>query len=144
MTKIVRLEPHSMAVFFSIDTDPGFAMKLCNDVSLFTTVHGGMFMKEQDAESRAEVADIVEKLRRGGDVAFEDGWISLRVGMADVASFLMQKTIETKQEERWADKQRFDEMKMKQVAEARHALLRQALVEALGDGAAALAALAVA
>src|SRR5580704_2168684 len=137
MTKIVRLEPHSMAIFYKIDVDPGFAMSLCSDVSLFNAVHRSMYGNNPpDPESRAEVVDIIEKLREGGsvgDVGFEDGWISLRVGMAEVTAFLMEKLGEAKQEERWADKQRYEELKAKEAAETRYALLSQALVEALGD-----------
>jgi len=133
MTKVIRLEPHSMAVFWKVDVDPGFAMSLCSDVSLFDAVSLAMFMPPLDPGNRAEVQDIVDQLREGGDVNFEDAWISLRTGMAAVTAFLMAKTIEAKEEERWADRQRFEELKRREEAETRHALLRQALVEALGD-----------
>jgi hypothetical protein len=137
MTKIVRLEPHSMAIFYKIDVDPGFAMSLCSDVSLFNAVHRSMYgSNPPDPESRAEVVGVVEKLREGGnvgDVGFEDGWISLRVGMAEVTAFLMEKLGEAKQEERWADKQRYDMMKAREEVQTKYALLCQALVEALGD-----------
>jgi hypothetical protein len=140
MTKVIRLEPFSMAVFSQIDVDPGFAVKLCNDVTLFSAVHDALFVGAPDDDTRAETADVVAKLRDVGDVAFEDGWISLRVGMTDVTAFLMEKLKEAKDEERWADRQRFNELKAKEEAEGRYALLRQALVDALGDKAAEIAA----
>src|SRR6185369_7095318 len=132
MGAVVRLEPHTMAVFFSCDVDPGFYVKLCNEASLLDTIHGGMFMKEQDADTRAEVASVVQALRESGDFNFEDGWISLRVGMADVTVFAMEKVKEAKENERYADKQRYEELKRREEAEGRFELLRQALTDALG------------
>ncbi len=141
MTNIIRLEPHSLAVFFSADADPGFIVKLCNDASLFDTVHCGMFMPgtPQDADTREEVAGIVDKLREGGDIAFEQGWVSLRIGLADATAFLMEKLGEAKQEERYADKQRYEELKRREAAEDKYEILRGALVLALGDKVAMLA-----
>lgn len=139
MTKVIRLEPFSMAVFSKIDVDPGFAVKLCNDLTLFSAVHDAMFITLPDDDSRAETQTVVDALREAGDVAFEDGWISLRVGMTAVTAFLMEKLKEAKDEERWADEQRYKELKAKQEAEGRYALLRQALVQALGDNTAAIA-----
>jgi hypothetical protein len=148
MTKVIRLEPHSMAIFYKIDVDPGFAMSLCSDASLFNAVHRSMYGNNApDSESRAEVVGIIEKLREGGnvgDVGFEDGWISLRIGMADVTAFLMEKLGEAKQEERWADKQRYEELKAKEATKEKYALLRQALVDALGDKGPEIAAKAAA
>jgi hypothetical protein len=139
MTRIIRLEPHSMAIFWKVDVDPGFAMKLCNDVSLFDAVHGTMFVGPQDAESRVEVAGIVERLRESGNIEFEDGWIMLRSGLANITGFLMDQIVEAREDERDADKQRFEELRRREAAEEKYALLRQALVEALGDNGAVLA-----
>lgn len=126
-----------MAVFSSIDVDPGFDMKLCNDASLFDAVHLATFIGAPTDETRAEVEGIVDLLRADGDVHYADGWISLRLGMAAVATFLLAKLEEARRDERWADEQRFEELKLKQAAEARYDRLRQALREALGgDGAA--------
>jgi len=137
--RIVRLEPHSMALFFKIDSDPGFGLKLCSDVSLFAAVHSAMFTRAPDDDSRAEVADVVAKLRDDGNVGFEDGWISLRTGMADVTALLMEKVAEAKEEERWADNQRFEEHKRRDAAETKYAALCHALREALGDRATEIA-----
>lgn len=144
MSNITHLEPYAMVVFFSCDVDPGFYAKLCNDGSLLDTVHGGMFMKEQDAETREEVAGIVQVLRESGHMAFEDGWIDLRIGMSDVTAFIMEKMKEAKDEERFADKQRYDEMKRREETEGRYELLRQALADALGPRARDIAAKAAA
>lgn len=144
MSNITRLEPYTMAVFFSCDVDPGFYVKLCNDGSLLDTVHGGMFMKEQDAETREEVAGIVQALRESGRMAFEDGWIDLRIGMADVTAFIMEKMKEAKDEEHFADKQRYDELRRREETEGRYELLRQALTDALGPRAPEIAAKAAA
>lgn len=78
-------------------------------------------------------------LRESGDVAFEDGWISLRIGMAAVTTFLLQKVDEAKAEERHADKLRFEEMKKRDEVTTRFMALRQALVDALGDRVAEIA-----
>ena len=147
--KIIRLEPHSRWRSSTRSTSiPGFAMSLCSDASLFNAVHRSIYGNNPpDAESRAEVVGVVEKLREGGnvgDVGFEDGWISLRAGMAEVTAFLMEKLAEVKQEERWADKQRYDELKAKEAAQTKYELLRQALVEALGDNGPEIAARAAA
>lgn len=139
MTKVIRLEPHSAAVFFSIDSDPGFGIRLCNDATLFSAVHQTVFNKAPDDESRDEVVDIVEALRATGGFDFEDGWIALRIGMAAVTEFLMEKVVEFKLDEHFADKRRFEELKKREAAEERYALLRQALVDALGEKAMAIA-----
>jgi hypothetical protein len=109
MTKVIRLEPHSAAVFFSIDSDPGFGIRLCNDATLFSAVHQIVFNKAPDDDSRAEVADIVEALRTTGGFDFEDGWIALRTGMAAVTEFLMEQLVNIKGDEHFADKQRCEE-----------------------------------
>lgn len=136
MTKIIRLEPHSMAIYYKIDVDPGFAMKLCSDVTLFDAVNRSMFLGEPEPDQREEVQAAVDQLRASGEVNFEDGWISLRIGMADVTAYLMAQIAEIKAEESFADKQRFEELKKREEAEGRYELLRQALVDALGDKAA--------
>ena len=133
LMKIIRLEPHSMAIFFMVDVDPGFAVTLCSDVTLFDAVHNSMFCKPADADSRAEVTDVVEQLRENGDVSFEDGWISLRIGMAAVTAYLLERAVDAVQNESFADRQRFEELKRREAAEGRYALLQQALVDALGD-----------
>lgn len=142
MTRIIRLEPHSMAVFASIDVDPGFAMHLCSDASLFDTVHRAMFVfdSEPTTETRAEVIGMVETLRNAGAIEFEDGWIVLKRGMLEVTAFLMEKVAAAKAEERWADRQRYEEMKRREAAETAYAALRQALRDALGEKAAEIAA----
>lgn len=139
MNEVVRLEPHTMAVFFSMDVDPGFYVKLCNDKSLFDTVLSGMFMREATGDDREEVERVVAALRETGSMSFEDGWIELRIGMADVTAFLVEKVGAAKQDERWADNQRFEELKRRQAAETRFGALRSALLDALGDDAPAVA-----
>ncbi|SDC07487.1 hypothetical protein SAMN05216337_1001191 [Bradyrhizobium brasilense] len=136
---IIRLEPHSMAIFYKIDADPGFAIKLCSDATLFDAVNRSIFIGEPEPDQREEVQAAVDELRASGEVTFEDGWISLRVGMAEVTAFLMEQIGEIKLEEHWADKQRFEELKKREEAEGRYELLRQALVDALGDKVAGIA-----
>lgn len=127
-----RLEPYTMAVIFSTDADPGFQVKLCNEASLFETVHGGMFMRGADEQSRQETVGIVATLRESGSVDFEDGWIKLCVGMADVVALLVEKASEAKQEQRYADQQRFNELKEREEWQIKYEVLRAVLVEALG------------
>ncbi|ODM71698.1 hypothetical protein [Bradyrhizobium elkanii] len=136
---IIRLEPHSMAIFYKIDADPGFAMKLCSDATLFDAVNRSMFLGEPEPDQREEVQSVVDQLRESGEVSFEDGWISLRIGMAEVTAYLMAQIDEIKAEEHWADKQRFEELKKREEAEGRYELLRRALVDALGVKTAELA-----
>src|SRR5688500_15287955 len=111
MGDVLRIEPHTMAVIFSMDAHPGWYVQLCNEANLFATVHAGMFMSDQSEQSRTETAGIVETLRESGSVDFEDGWIQLRVGMADVTAFLVAKATEAAQEARAEDLLRFEELK---------------------------------
>lgn len=140
--KVVRIEPTPMTFFSKIDCDPGFSIKLCNEASLFETVRGALFFGVTDSEQTIEVAETVEQLKVGRDVAFEDGWMSLRIGMADVTAYLMQKITEAKEEERYADGQRYKELEARRETELRYTILRQALIEALGDRVVELDALA--
>jgi hypothetical protein len=139
---VVRLEPTPIVLFASIDADPGFSIKLCNEASLFRTVQEALFFGPAalDAEQIAEVADTVEKLKESGNLAFEDGWMCLCTGMADVTAFLMQKIKETKEEASWADEERCKEIRRREDAEARFRLLQHALIDAVGDKVLELAA----
>jgi hypothetical protein len=144
MTKVIRLEPHSAALFFSIDSDPGFGIKLCNDATLRLAVHEVLYgNRAPDADTRPDVAETVE-LREDGDVVFEEGWLKLRLGMKAVTDLLMDMVVEIKLDEHFADKRRFEECKRREEAETKYALLRQALVDALGDKKPEIAARAVA
>lgn len=132
---VTRLEPNTMAVFFSMDVDPGFYVKLCNEGSLLSTVLNGLFMREPDEEGKAEAKRVADELRESGSVDFEDGWIALRVGMAEVTAFLMEKIGAAKQDERWSDQERYKELKAREAAETRFVALRAALLDALGGDA---------
>lgn len=101
-------------------------------------------MRGQDEQSRNEVAQIVTALRESGSMDFEDGWIQLRVGMNDTVAFLMEKVGEAKREERYADQQRFEELKRREKIDGKYAVLRSALRDALGDKATEIAAAAAA
>jgi len=145
MNKVIPMTPPpSLAIFHKIDVDPGFAVMLCTDASLQATINVALYASTEapDADCRAEAAEVMAELRQNGDVTWEDGWISLRVGLADVTSFVMEKMKEAREEERWADRQRYEELKKREDAETRYALLRQALADALGDKAAEIAKVA--
>lgn len=138
MTEITHLKPNTMALFYSIDGNPKFGVKLCHERGLFDAVRLVMFARDAE-EDREEINGYVKQLRESGGVDFEDGWLSLRVGMADVVAFLMSKIVEAKAEERYADNERFNELKRREEAETRYAALRAVLLDALGDKAPDLA-----
>jgi hypothetical protein len=145
MGDVIRMEPNTIAVFFSMDAEPRWYVKLCNDATLFDTVHAGMWMNAEPTEqSRTETDGVLEDLRETGNVDFEDGWIQMRVGMAAVVEWLTGKAKEAADEASYEDKRRFEEMKRREEAEGRYELLRQALVDALGDRGPEIAAKAAA
>jgi hypothetical protein len=145
MGDVVRMDPNTIAVFFSMDAEPRWYVKLCNDAMLFDTVHAGMWMNEEPTEqSRTETDGVLEDLRETGNVDFEDGWIQMRVGMAAVVEWLTAKAKEATDEATYEDKRRFEEMKRREEAECRYELLRQALVDALGGHGPEIAAKAAA
>lgn len=133
MGDVVRMEPNTMAVFFSMDAEPRWYVKLCNDATLFEAVHSGLWMDEPTEQSRTEVDGIIETLRETGSVDFEDGWVQMRIGTAAIVEWLVEKAKEAKSEEAYADQQRSQELKRRKAAEERYDLLRQALSDALGD-----------
>lgn len=137
---VVRMEPTPIALFAKIDADPGFSIKLCNEASLFQSVQESLFWGPINSEQLIEVAETVDKLKEGGDIAFEDGWMSLRIGMNAVTAFLMQKIKEAKEEERYADEQRYKELVARGQAEGRFRSLQHALIDAIGDKVLELAA----
>ena len=53
--------------------------------------------------------------------------------MADVTAFLMEKLKEAKEEERYADGERYKELVRREEAETRFRGLQLALIDALGD-----------
>ena len=130
------------ALFFSDDSDIGFNVKLCEEATLWDTVHSGMFMAEPDASSREEVDGIVEELRENPAVDFEDGWIAIRRGMVDVTAFLMEKLIQATSDQEYADKQRYQEMRRREEAVEAYSNLKAVLLAALGDKAGEVAAAA--
>src|SRR5581483_6771344 len=93
MAEIHRIEPNTAALFYSIDAEPKFAVTLCRDSTLFDAVRGTIFPVDGDLsqEQHDEITGHVRELRASGGVDFEDGWLALRVGMADVVAFLMEK-----------------------------------------------------
>lgn len=125
--------PPTMALFFSIDDDPKFGLKLCNDETLRDAVVSAMYL-DPAAADQEEVDRIVATLQgEEAGLDFEDGWLKLAVGMNEVTEFLMEKVKEAIAEERWSDEQRFKELQRREEAEGRYGLLRKALIEALGD-----------
>lgn len=145
MGDVVRIEPNTIAVFFSMDADPRWYVKLCNDATLFETVHAGIWMTDvRNEQSQVETTGIVEGLRENGAVDFEDGWVQMRVGTAAIVEWLTAKVTEACNEERYADQQRFEELKRREAAEERYDLLRQALADALGPRGPEIAAKAAA
>jgi len=125
-----------MALFFKTDSAPGFHFELCNDVSIYPAVHRVLF-GSGDGDA-AECKAILDELREKKVVTFEDGWIALCSGMAEVSAFIFGKCIEIKADEGWADKARVEAIQAKDAAEARYQALRCALLDALADKAASI------
>ena len=136
---VVHVEPNSMALFYSMDADPKFGVELCNPGNLSKTVQKTMFCRDAE-EDRAELENILAALQEDGKISFEDGWLVLTKGMQATAAFLMEKVTEAVAEQRYEDKQRFDELKRREAAEGKYARLQEALIEALGDRIAEIAA----
>lgn len=135
----------TMALFYSTDDKPKFGYTLCNEQTLTETVAKHMFPGGNlDAEHRAEVASIAEELLEKLGTDFEDGWLALRVGMNDVAEFLMEKVTEQAAEAAWADDERGKEWARRYAAEQRFNALKTALIDALGPKAPEVAAAAAA
>lgn len=90
--KLVVTNP-TMVLFMSHDGDEHgcrFSYALCDDETLFKAVAEATWF-EPTAEHQNECEKLVAELRENGIVDFEDGWLSLRVGIAAVTEFLMEK-----------------------------------------------------
>ncbi|MCK1568962.1 hypothetical protein IVB08_34455 [Bradyrhizobium sp. 173] len=117
------------------DSKIGFNARVCNRETLTVTVFQALFGVPFAAEHHKEVAEICAGLLKEGRFDFEDGWIELRTGVADVASFFTMQLQDAKEEEDAADKLRFEEMQKRKAAEKQYADLRDALSLAIGKGA---------
>lgn len=140
---VVHLEPNSMALFFSQDTDPKFGIELCSAASLYKAVQKVMFCRDAE-DDREEIERYVEALKEDGKIDFEDGWLALTIGMQATTAFIMEKATDAFAEMRYEDQLRFEESERREAAEARYAALQSALIEALGDKASDIAAKAAA
>jgi hypothetical protein len=141
---VVTLEPFTMALFYSIDVAPRVAVKLCSRRTLNGEVHAAMYLAEPTPETRAAVAGYVEQLLVVGVCEFEEGFLCLCSGIAAVTAYLMARLEGAVDDEIFADKRRFDELKAREVAEAKYAGLQAALIEALAEKAPAIVTLAAA
>jgi hypothetical protein len=121
-----------MLLILKDDSAVGFHTRVCSRETLTTAVFREMFGTVYAAEHHKEVADIVAGLLREGHVPFEDGWIELRTGIADVVAFFETRFAEAKAEEDFSDKQRCEELRRRQRAEADYQTLRDVLRVALG------------
>ncbi|MGY4288847.1 hypothetical protein ACVWXO_008067 [Bradyrhizobium sp. LM2.7] len=125
-------------VILKDDSMIGFHTRICSRETLTTAVFREVFNVAFAAEHHKEVADIVAGLLREARVDFEDGWIELRTGVADVVSFFEMQLAEAKAEADFEDKRRYEELQGRQKAEADYRTLREALRLALGPRAAVL------
>lgn len=122
----------TMALFYSQDADPKFGVRLCNRETLAAAIHATMFMGGAlDDAQKAECAGYVDELLRTGSVDMEDGWLELRTSMPDAVSFLMEKVNDAVSEQRYEDQRRFDELKRREIAETKYAVLCEALIGAI-------------
>lgn len=125
----------TMALFFKIDGPPDFAFTLCEgEASLRAAVHEALFGNAKpDAMTVAEVAGAMSALQESGNIDFEDGWLSLRTGVAEVAAFMMEKVEAADKEMRDADGLRYEQFNRANTAEAKYSALCTALVLALRE-----------
>jgi hypothetical protein len=133
----------TMALFYSTDDKPKFGYVLCNESTLTETITKTLYHEPSD-EHLQEAAILGATLLEDQGMDFEDGWIALRVGLKDVAEFLMEKVSQAKDDEAWSEKERFEEHVRRREAEKRYAELRDALAGALGDKGPEIAAKAAA
>lgn len=133
-----------IAYVFSHDGDEHgikFGVTLCTEDTLRAEVQkhldpGGERMEEFEAN----MTELLEK----GAVDFEDGWIVIKRGTAEIVDFLIYQLREAVAEEKGADQRRYEELKRRETAEARFAVLQSALLDALGPKAPEIAAKAAA
>lgn len=122
----------TIAFFYSTDDQPKFAYVLCNESTLSETILKTLY-HDPSEDDRAEAVSHAVHLMENLGMDFEDGWIAVRIGMKDVAEFLMEKVKEQASEAAWSDGERYKELQRRQKAEDRFNALRGALVDALGD-----------
>jgi hypothetical protein len=132
----------TVALFYSVDTNPRFAVKFCNPDSLRAAVEGVMFFGPLTAENHEELELLMEGLLTNGAIDFEDGWLCLRTGITDAVAFVMDKINQAMADALFEDRRRYEQMKRAEAAEAKYSALRDMLKSALGDNAAAVLAVA--
>lgn len=133
----------TMCLFFSHDGDEHgvkFGFALCNEASLLETVSKALYTDGVIPDDQAEqVAQIIAQLLDAGAYDFEDGWIALRRGLPHIVDFLIEQLRNTKAEEIWADGQRAEQHKRAGEWQAKYLNLCEALADALGAKAMAVA-----
>jgi uroporphyrinogen-III decarboxylase len=126
-----RLPTHLIA--FSDDSDIGFHCVTCTADLIGVSIAFGLFGKgpysdDQIVEAEAAFRELTEKSR----VEFEDGWITMDTGIADIVAFFTAKLKEAADEVRWADTERFSELQRRQAIQRAYTTLCTALSSALG------------
>ena len=125
-----------VAYIYSHDGDEygvKFGVYLCSDDTLQATVR-----KHIDPDGTdPDFGEFYDALIEAGSYDFEDGWIVIKRG-AEIVDFLIYQLREAKSEERFADEQRYKELRARETAEARYVHLRDALIAALGPNAPAV------
>lgn len=137
----------TMVLFCSCDGPLGFGVIQTSAARLDQAVRDALFLplpggRVLDSDQVAEARHVAETLRESGNLAFEDGWLRLCSGLADITAFFMERLAEAKAEEAYADERRYEEMKRADALAAKYAALRDALITAFGDKAPGVLALA--
>lgn len=127
-----KTKESTLCLFAKDDSAIGFHCRTCTAEGLTTAVFMDMFGVPFAAEHQEEVETVVAGLLLEGYSGFEDGWIDLRTGVDDIVSFFTAKMEEAKEEERFADQRRYEELRKRQTAEEYYATLCTALTRALG------------
>lgn len=140
MAEITLLRPEQpMVLFAKDDSDVGFYAVPCTQKTLQQSVLAATFgplhsqFPAYSDEMVQEVAAYVVDLSAQGGLNFEDGWLALRIGVAAVLEFLMEKLKEARAGEKFEDKLRYQEVLRADAAELRYTALRNVLRLALGD-----------
>lgn len=122
----------TMALFSSVDDAPGFDMKLCDEATLEETVRKALFVGDATDEQREEARHIAAELKQNGSVHFEDGGLTLRFGIEDIAAWLMEKCIGHAKEAKYSDERAAEAYREAEAAALKYKALADALRTALG------------
>jgi hypothetical protein len=119
-----------VAYIYSHDGDDHglkFSVSLCTEDTLRETVQKHLCPDGEDLEFPA----LFDALSESGGHDFEDGWVVVKRGCAEIVEFLIYQMREAKAEENYADTERAKEACRRVLAETKYAALCEALIGAI-------------